>query len=69
MKPARRLELRRERLAELRSGELRALQGGTHVATDCPCLTHGYSCEYCAPPTLPMGSCTSRCVTTVVPTG
>ena len=57
MKPQRTLALKRERLADLESGDLRQVVGGTHIATDCGCLTHGATCEVCPTPTLPINVC------------
>ncbi len=50
---SRKLVLRRERLVELTSGELSQLVGGSHLA----CATHGYSCDACPVPTLPINEC------------
>ena len=58
MNGRRRLTLRREMLTDLGGGQLRAIAGGTHVPTDCACgITHGFSCEVCPLPTLPVNSC------------
>ena len=61
MKPLRTLALRREPLADLPAPDLRSVVGGSHV----PCVTHGYTCDYCAMPTTPYGSCTIECTTTI----
>ena len=57
MKPQRKLAVRRERLGDLQSADLREVVGGTHIPTDCGCLTHGYSCDACSVPTLPINAC------------
>ena len=57
MKPQRRLALRRESLTYLDTDDMRAVVGGTHIVTDCGCVTHGYSCEACPVPTLPVNTC------------
>lgn len=60
MKPRRTLALRRERLADLASGDLRAVVGGTHIRTDCGCVTHGNTCDVCDIPTLPFNDCVTQ---------
>jgi hypothetical protein len=57
MKPQRRLALKRERLAHLDGDAMRHVVGATHVPTDCNCITHGYSCDACPVPTLPINWC------------
>ena len=57
MKPSRRLALHREALSALDSDDLASVAGGTHIFTDCGCLTHGYSCDACAVPSLPLNTC------------
>lgn len=75
MRPRRRLALRREELSDLAGDELGAVVGGTHIATDCGCVTHGLSCERCPTPTLPINVCVELTlevcvpvVTTILPT-
>ena len=36
--------------------------GGTHIPTDCACLTHGASCDSCPTPTLPLNDCLERLI-------
>ena len=57
MKPGRRLALRREALCALDSDHLVSVVGGTHIFTDCGCVTHGYSCDDCPIPSLPINTC------------
>lgn len=57
MHSQRKLVLRRESLAELDGGELRAVAGGTHIRTNCNCITHGFSCDDCDLPSLPINTC------------
>jgi hypothetical protein len=57
MKPRRRLALRREHLAHLDIDDMRHVVGATHIPTDCNCITHGYSCDDCPIPTLPVNIC------------
>ena len=67
MKPQRRLALKRETLPDLGPDDMRQVVGGTHIPTDCGCITHGYSCDACPIPTLPVNTCTCV-VTTLLPT-
>lgn len=57
MKAQRRLVLRREALTQLDPNELHGVAGATHVFTDCGCVTHGYSCDQCPVPSLPVNTC------------
>ena len=57
MKPQRRLALKRQSLSDLASDEMRSVVGGTHIYTDCGCLTHGATCDSCPTPTLPLNPC------------
>ena len=66
MKPQRRLALKRESLSDLASDDMRAVIGGTHIVTDCGCLTHGLSCEFCPTPTLPVNICITTIRTMIV---
>lgn len=59
MKAQRRLALKREHLTGLDVDTMRAVVGGTHVVTDCGCITHGYTCDACPVPTLPVNGCPS----------
>ena len=62
MKPQRRLMLKRESLTGLDTDDMRAVVGGTHIFTDCGCVTHGLSCEACPTPTLPINECVDNVV-------
>lgn len=62
MHRTKRLALHREALSALAPAELDRIVGATHLPTDCTCvtegcLTHGYSCEACAIPSLPVNDC------------
>ena len=57
MKPSRRLALRREALSSLDSDDLASVAGATHIFTDCGCITHGYTCDACPIPSLPINTC------------
>lgn len=59
MKPQRQLVLRRERLTEIDHSALKGVAGATHIRTDCGCVTHGFSCEACPVPSLPVNPCVS----------
>ena len=53
----RRLVLRREKLTALDANDLLGVVGATHIATDCGCISHGYSCDACGVPSLPLNTC------------
>jgi natural product precursor len=65
MKPLRRLALKREHLADLAADDMLAVVGGTHIPTDCGCITHGYSCDDCPIPSLPINTCLCTIVITI----
>jgi len=66
MKPNRRLVLRRETLSSLDTDDMLQVVGGTHIATDCGCITHGYTCDACPVPSLPLNTCVT-CITCACP--
>lgn len=59
MKGKRKPVLRAEHLAEIDGHVLRRVAGATHIWTDCGCVTHGYSCDDCPIPTVPVNRCLS----------
>lgn len=65
MRPQRRLVLRHENLTLLDSDDMRSVVGATHIPTDCGCVTHGFSCEACPIPTLPVNDCVNNVVESI----
>lgn len=58
---SRKLRLRREALSDLCASDMERVVGATHIATDCGCITHGYTCDQCQIFTLPLNSCPVFC--------
>jgi len=57
--PVRKLGLRRETLADLSSGDLRAVAGASHTCTTGPRITEYGTCDGCRVPTSPYQVCLS----------